>query len=83
MNEIVAYCGWTKSISHHFESRLLAFTGESSETRLLSGGAGFRPSTVLVTPMQLIDSKSDDSPLNPGTLPIIKLGLMNMGSTLM
>ena len=37
------YCGWTESISHHFEARrnhgLLVFTGESSETKAGLGSA--------------------------------------------
>ena len=45
----LSYCGWTKSISHRFETMGkpigLVFPGESS-FQGFSGGAGFRPSTV-------------------------------------
>ena len=47
----LAYCGRTKSISHHVEAMgnhgLLVFTGESSFQGFL-GGVGFRPSTVVL-----------------------------------
>ena len=43
-----SYCGWTKSISHHFQPWqilfLLLLARESSFQRFL-GGAGLRPST--------------------------------------
>ena len=59
-----SYCEWTKSNSHHLETRrnhcLLVFTGEAAFQGFL-GGAGFRPSTVAPHPRRLAAcaSKSD------------------------
>ena len=54
---VLTYCGWTKSISHHFEAMVETiicwYLQGIKSVQALFGGAGFRPSTVVGMVMNL------------------------------